>query len=114
MTGIRAKIGVLASAFALLAAGPVYAQDSSVDGYGGPGGQIEDQVGGDNRVGGEDQAGDEGAGEALPVADVTSDGDGGGTLPFTGLDLALLAGAGALLLGLGVAMRRMTRVGGRA
>jgi hypothetical protein len=30
-------------------------------------------------------------------------------LPFTGLDLALLAGAGGMLLALGLGMRRLTR-----
>ena len=33
--------------------------------------------------------------------------DGGGSLPFTGLDLALLALAGAALLGTGAALRRI-------
>lgn len=35
--------------------------------------------------------------------------DGGGSLPFTGLDLALLALAGAALLGTGAGLRRMAR-----
>lgn len=35
--------------------------------------------------------------------------DGGGSLPFTGLDLALLALAGAALLGTGAGVRRMAR-----
>ena len=33
----------------------------------------------------------------------------GATLPFTGIDLALLAGGGALLAGSGLLMRRLTR-----
>ncbi|HYI83899.1 MAG TPA: hypothetical protein VEX11_11890, partial [Acetobacteraceae bacterium] len=36
-------------------------------------------------------------------------GDDGGSLPFSGLDLTLLALAGAALLGVGVGMRRMAR-----
>jgi hypothetical protein len=32
-----------------------------------------------------------------------------GSLPFTGLDLVLVAGGGIMLLGLGVAMRRASR-----
>ncbi len=35
--------------------------------------------------------------------------DDGGSLPFTGLDLALLAGAGGLLGAAGFGMRRLTR-----
>ena len=33
----------------------------------------------------------------------------GGTLPFTGLDLAFIAGGGLLLVGMGVSLRRLTR-----
>jgi hypothetical protein len=33
--------------------------------------------------------------------------DGNGSLPFTGLDIALVAGGGLLLLGAGIAMRRI-------
>jgi hypothetical protein len=33
----------------------------------------------------------------------------GGTLPFTGLDLAFIAGGGVLLVGMGVSLRRITR-----
>ncbi len=36
-------------------------------------------------------------------------GSAGATLPFTGLDLALLAGGGVLLAGTGLLMRRLTR-----
>lgn len=32
-----------------------------------------------------------------------------GTLPFTGLDLGVLAGAAVLLVGVGVSLRRVTR-----
>ena len=38
----------------------------------------------------------------------------GGSLPFTGLDVALLAGAGGLLVAAGFGMRRLTRAPGRA
>jgi hypothetical protein len=34
---------------------------------------------------------------------------GGGTLPFTGLDLTLMLGAALLLVATGVAMRRLAR-----
>lgn len=35
--------------------------------------------------------------------------DSGGSLPFTGLQIALIAGAGAGVLGMGVALRRASR-----
>jgi hypothetical protein len=41
--------------------------------------------------------------------DVAGTSDSGGSLPFTGLQIALIAGAGAGLLGAGVAMRRASR-----
>jgi hypothetical protein len=47
-----------------------------------------------------------------PVAVTESGGGGGGSLPFTGLDAALLAGAGLLIAGAGIAMRRLTRAPG--
>lgn len=59
------------------------AQDPDEVGYGGVGGNV--------------QGGVEGAG------------GGGGSLPFTGLDLLLLVAAGALLLAAGVALRRLGR-----
>ena len=55
-----------------------------------------------------ESGGDEG--DALPAAQTTSAGDAGGSLPFTGMDLALLAlvGAGALLTG--IALLRASRM----
>lgn len=71
---------------------------SSVSGYNGPGGQVQSEVEGDS---------------TQPVATGNS-GGGGGSLPFTGLDVALLAGAGGVLVAAGVAMRRLTRAPGSA
>ena len=48
------------------------------------------------------------AGPAI-VDQTDDDGDGGGELPFTGVDIGLLAAAGGSLLLLGVGMRRLTR-----
>jgi hypothetical protein len=66
-------------------AGPAAAQQN---GYSGTGGQVQTQV--------------QDTGTA--AAD-----NGSGSLPFTGLDVALLAGAGLVLAGAGIAMRRVTR-----
>jgi hypothetical protein len=73
---------------------------ASIQGYNDRGGQIQAQVEeGGGGGGGDDEGG------AAPV--VTS--DEGGSLPFTGLDVALLAAAGGLLAAAGLGMRRLTR-----
>jgi hypothetical protein len=87
-------VAVLALALAL--ATTAYAQ-SSVDGSPGndQAGQIQSQV-------------DNGGGGPTAVA------DDGGSLPFTGLDLALVAAAGGMLVAAGLGMRRLTRAPGNA
>lgn len=62
-------------------------QASGQDGYLNSAGQVQAQV---------DQGGSGGGGS-------------GGSLPFTGLDMVLLAGAGALLVAAGFGVRRLTR-----
>lgn len=124
MRGLMSRLATLAALLSLSLAVPAYAEDSSVDGYGGPGGNVQDTIGGgggDKNAGGGpgDVVGGApggGQGESIPVNDVTAAGenDEAGSLPFTGLDLGLLAAAGALLLGLGIGMRRLTRVGDSA
>jgi hypothetical protein len=73
--------GVLAY---LVTASVALAQDPTQSGYGGTGGNI--------------QGGVEGGGA------------GSGSLPFTGLDLLLLVGAGVLLVAAGLTLRRVGRV----
>jgi hypothetical protein len=85
---------VLCLAFATTAFG-----QSSVDGYNDIGGQVQSGVGG--------------GGNGTPPAATTTD-TSSGSLPFTGLDVALFAGAGGLLLLAGVGMRRLTRSTGTA
>lgn len=83
MKKIIAVFAVLALSLAL--ATTAYGQ-SSVQGYNNQAGQVQ------NDVAGSEQAADT-----------------GGSLPFTGLDVALLAAAGALLGAAGYGMRRLTR-----
>jgi hypothetical protein len=64
----------------LVTASVALAQDPTQSGYGGTGGNIQGDV------------------------------EGGGSLPFTGLDLLLLVGAGVLLLAAGFTLRRVGRV----
>jgi hypothetical protein len=44
-----------------------------------------------------------------PIAATTAPTSAGGSLPFTGLDVGIIAGAAVLLLGLGFALRRGVR-----
>ena len=76
---------------------------SSVQGYEDQGGQIQAQIQG---------GGPSDGGGTTPVAATTD--SGGGSLPFTGLDVALLVGAGGLLVVAGLGMRRLTRSPGTA
>jgi hypothetical protein len=88
-----------ATVLALALATSAFAQSSSQDGYVDNKGQIQAQV--DN--------GGPGGTSNTPVAT-----DRGGTLPFTGLDLAMLAVAGGVLVAAGFGMRRLTRSPGPA
>ena len=89
-TRLTSMLAILVLALALAA--PAFAQPSSQDGYTDQAGQVQAQVGEES---------------SAPVA-VTGSGGGGG-LPFTGLDVALIAGAGVLLVGAGIGMQRLTR-----
>jgi hypothetical protein len=74
---------------------------TSIDGYNDSGGQIQNQV---------DQGGTGGSSGSDPVsATPSATADDGGSLPFTGLDAALLAAGGGVLLAAGIGMRRLTR-----
>jgi hypothetical protein len=86
---------VTALALTLALTGSAFAQGASSDPYVDEGGQVQGQIQ------------DEGTGADQAAANTTS-GDTGGSLPFTGLDLSLIAGGGVLLLAAGIAMRRLT------
>lgn len=83
---------VLSLAFATVA----FSQSSTEEGYNPPGPEVVNKV-------------DEDDSTAPAATNNVDDGDDGDELPFTGLDLALLAGAGGMLLALGLGMRRLTR-----
>ena len=90
LTALAAAL-ILALAFATVAIG----QSSTEEGYTQQGPDVVNQVEDDD--------------QAEAPAATTQTPDDGDELPFTGLDLALLAGAGGMLLALGLGMRRLTR-----
>jgi hypothetical protein len=96
---------VVALALVSALATTAYGQ-SSIDGYNDQGGQIQSTVG--------QGGGGGGGGEGDDTTPVSTTSDEGGSLPFTGLDLALLAAAGGLLAAAGLGMRRLTRAPGSA
>jgi hypothetical protein len=98
---MKTIISVLAVLAVLSFATTALAQ-SSVDGYSDRGGQIQTQV---------DNGG--GTPPSASVTPATTADSGSGTLPFTGLDVALFAVAGGLLVAAGFGMRRLTRAPGQ-
>ena len=86
---------ILSLAFATVAVG----QSSTEEGYNPTGPEVVNKV--------DEQDDDQAPASANNPTNNSS--DNGSELPFSGLDLALLAGAGAMLLALGLGMRRLTR-----
>jgi hypothetical protein len=90
---------------ALLIGAPVAsAQTSAQQGYSTPGGSVETRI--DNGGGGN--------GDVVSTPERVTQTKKTGKLPFTGLDLVLVVGAGGLLLALGFGMRRLARPTGIA
>jgi hypothetical protein len=95
---MRKTFVVLAALAVLLAfSAPAFGQ-ASIDGYSNEAGTVQGDVQGNG-----------GNGTQPAAAEQSS-----GSLPFTGLDLALIAAAGGLLAAGGLAMRRLTRAPGAA
>jgi hypothetical protein len=94
---MRTIFSVLTMLVLTLAIATSASAQSSLDAYEDQGGQIQAQI----------QGGGDGGGTS-PVA-TTVDSSAGGSLPFTGLDVALLLGAGGVLVVAGLGMRRLTR-----
>lgn len=96
MTRFKKLFAVLGVAALLALSAPAAFAQSGSEGYGG-----SNVVAGLEQGGGDDSGGPTGG----PTAAAT---DEGGSLPFTGADLGVLAAAGGLLLGLGFGLRRLT------
>jgi hypothetical protein len=82
---------------------------SSVDGYSPDDGAVQNQIEGNDDSGTPSNTTEPGTESGTTPQASASPSNDSGSLPFTGLDLALLAGAGAVLLGLGLGMRQLTR-----
>jgi len=98
---LRRLVALAALSLTLLPATAI-AQTPSDDGYEADGPTVQNQI----------ESGDPGGSPASgtdPSASAGSDGDEEAELPFTGLDLGLLAGAGMLLVGVGAGVRLVLR-----
>jgi hypothetical protein len=87
------SVGAVVCAALLFAAPTASAQSAAQQGYSQPAGSVEQHL--------------EGA-QHRPIAKPAATSSSGG-LPFTGLDLGLVAGAGGVLLAMGFAIRRLSR-----
>jgi hypothetical protein len=92
---LRGILVALVAVVALAAPGSAFAQQAAQDAYNTPSGVIQDEVAGANQGGSTN-------GEATQPTSSSS-------LPFTGMDLALLFGAGGLFVAAGIGMRRLAR-----
>jgi hypothetical protein len=99
-TQLKRTLAATAAVTALVFPTAAFGQQSAQDAY-TPQGQVEQDVGGDQ--GGTGATPSAGGENTAPAAASSNSG-----LPFTGMDVALLAGAGTLLLGAGVGVRRLT------
>lgn len=106
MTNLVLRIAALAVLTALALPMSAIAA-SSEEAYGGPNNVVSGVQGGE--TGPSPSVGGDGSQPTANVASVAAGSDDSGLLPFTGADLAILASAGLVLLGLGYGLRRVTR-----
>jgi hypothetical protein len=92
-------VGAMLCIALFVAAGPAYAQ-SGQSAYAEPAGSVQQQI-------------DNGSNDAHKVSaskvSTSESSDNGSSLPFTGLDLALVVAAGGVLLAMGLGIRRLSR-----
>ena len=100
---------LLAVGGALMVAAPASAQQSVEDGYGGRGAVDQQVLGEVGTVDAPQQQSAPSASEVPAAQPTPAAQQAEGTLPFTGLDVALIALGGVLLVGLGLTVRRLSR-----
>jgi hypothetical protein len=96
MKRLALLMAVVAVVFALAA--PAYAQNATSDAYAGKGGGIVGTVDSGN-----------GPSASTPQQVQVASSNDSGSLPFTGLDIGLLAVGGVALVGVGIGLRRFAR-----
>ena len=94
---------LIVGAFLALPAGAI--AQSSQGGYNQPGGVVQDQI----QTQPAQAESEDTTPPAATAAAPPTQSEQGGELPFTGFDLALVVGAGGVLLLLGFGIRRFTR-----
>ena len=99
---LRPLTRVLALALALACASPALGQ-SSLEGYGGQAGSSEEGLSGSDAGG--NGSGVAGASSGSPSSTGSERGDG---LAFTGLEVTVLGGIALVLVGSGIALRRLS------
>ena len=106
---LRKKLVGAVLGSALLVAAPAYGQgvNATQDGYSTPGGQVQQQVSNGQPEGNPSASNSNSGGEAAPAQQSRAE-EGG--LPFTGLQVGIILAAGLMLVGLGVGIRRVSRV----
>jgi hypothetical protein len=90
-------VGAVLCIALFVAAGPAYAQ-SAAEGYAEPAGSVQQNIGGDPNDS-----------HKVAASRASTNESGGGNLPFTGLDIALVVAAGGVLLAMGMGIRRLSR-----
>lgn len=103
----RTLIPFLAAAVLAVAAPSAVAGSATSSGYAGPAGNSQVDVGTPTSASGTAGVTAKPASDSTgPAASQSTSPASSGSLPFTGLDLGLVVGAGAVLLALGLALRR--------
>ena len=92
-------VGAIVAASMLIAA-PAYAQTAS-EGYSKPSGSIQERISTENTP--------KDPGDRITETATNENTEARSELPFTGLDVALIIGAGGVLLAMGFGMRRLSR-----
>jgi hypothetical protein len=105
MTRTKTLLAVVAAIALLAFAAPAAFAQSGSEGYYGSNVVAGLDQGGSGGNSGGNAGGQVAAAQTTPVQATT---DTGGSLPFTGADLGVLAAAGMILLSLGYGLRRLT------
>ena len=95
---LRARRLAAVTAVALAATAPGAAAQTAQDGYSAPGGNVQNDVQGNQSTGS----------PTTRAGTVQQSQSGSTTLPFSGLDVVFLLGAGVGLCAVGAGLRRMT------